>query len=105
METVLIGTLGAELQVITLATALLRQKGVARVVAVHTDARFAPIVGALPALRSAFAEATDAPLLECVWWTWHSSCSVLGTTYGTCTLTRRCATLDVSGLRPATPCT
>ena len=66
METVLIGTLGAEPQVITLATALLRQEGVARVVAVHTDARFAPIAGALPALCSAFAEATDAPPLECV---------------------------------------
>lgn len=67
METVLVGTLGAEPQVITLATALLLDQGtLARVVAVHTDARFPPIADALPALRAAFAEAPAAPPLECV---------------------------------------
>ena len=66
METILVGTLGAEPQVITLATALLQHEGLARVVVVHTDARFAPIDRALPALRGAFAEASAVPPLECI---------------------------------------
>lgn len=63
METILVGTLGAEPQVITLATALLLRRGpLARVVAVHTDEHVAPIA---MALRAAFAAQPFAPPLEC----------------------------------------
>lgn len=67
METILIGTLGAEPQVITLATALLlRQEPLERVVVVHTDDRFSPLTDALPALRAFFAQAHGMLPLECI---------------------------------------
>lgn len=66
MGAVLVATLGAEAQVVSLATALLlRQARLARVVVVHTDARFAPIDTALPTLCNAFAARDDAPVLVC----------------------------------------
>ena len=67
MESILIGTLGAEPQVITLATALLLHRApLQRVVVVHTDTRLAPIAEALPALRAAFGSRPGLPPLECV---------------------------------------
>lgn len=66
MDAVLVATLGAEPQVISLTTALLlQQEPLARVVAVHTDAHLPPISQALPALRLAFAAHAGLPPLEC----------------------------------------
>jgi len=66
MDAVLVATLGAEPQVVTLATNLLmRQSALARVVALHTDAQHPPIDRALPALHTAWSARVDLPPLTC----------------------------------------
>lgn len=66
MDAVLVATLGAEPQVVSLTTALLlKQESLARVVAVHTDAHLPPIDQALPALQAAFAARANLPPLTC----------------------------------------
>lgn len=65
---VLVTTLGAESQVVTLALQLLLQAGcdLESVVVVHTAANHEPITSALAALRLAFADQADWPLLMTV---------------------------------------
>jgi DNA-binding CsgD family transcriptional regulator len=56
MPSVLVATLGAEPQVIPLATALLHgSEALAAVVVLHTAAHLPPVAAALPALQAAFA--------------------------------------------------
>lgn len=65
MNAVLIATLGAEPQVISLATEYFVQQGEAlsAVVVLHTDASYEPVATALPALQATFAAQTAWPLL------------------------------------------
>lgn len=64
MTAVLIATLGAEAQVIALATQLLCQQApLAAVVALHTDPNREPVDSALPALQRIFAVQSDWPPL------------------------------------------
>lgn len=64
MTAVLIATLGAEPQVIALATQLLHQQSpLAAVVVLHTDPKCAPVQQALPAVQHMFAEQSDWPAL------------------------------------------
>ncbi len=65
MSAVLIATLGAEPQVVALATQILQQHDdpLAAVVVIHTDATRAPLVSALPALTHAFAHQPTWPPL------------------------------------------
>jgi DNA-binding CsgD family transcriptional regulator len=66
MPAVLIATLGAEPQVIPLATAqLLRREPLAAVVVLHTAAHLPPVADSLPALQAAFAAQPRWPLLQC----------------------------------------
>lgn len=65
MTSVLIATLGAEPQVIPLATALLLARGpLAAVVVLHTAAHLPPIASSLPALKAAFAAQPGWPPLQ-----------------------------------------
>ncbi len=64
MDAVLIATVGAEPQVVTLAADLLvRQGPLVRAVVVHTDAQTPPLTATLPALHSAWAQRADLPPL------------------------------------------
>lgn len=68
METALVATLGAEPQVISLATALLLRSGIAlcSITVLHTFAERAPLAQALPALQAAFAAHPEWPSLRTV---------------------------------------
>lgn len=65
VQGVLIATLGAEPQVVALATQLLLEQHppLTAVVVVHTDQRHAPIATALPAVTQTFAKQSTWPLL------------------------------------------
>ncbi len=64
MDAVLIATVGAEPQVVTLAADLLVQQGpLVRAVVVHTDPQILPLATTLPALHSAWATRADLPPL------------------------------------------
>jgi DNA-binding CsgD family transcriptional regulator len=64
MPAVLVATLGAEPQIIPLATALLlAREPLETVVVLHTAAHLSPVSAALPALQTAFAERADWPQL------------------------------------------
>lgn len=66
MPAVLIATLGAEPQIIPLATALLLvREPLAAVVVLHTAAHLPPVAASLPAVQAAFAAQGDWPPLEC----------------------------------------
>lgn len=68
MKAVLIATLGAEPQVVPLATQLLLQSGVdlGAVVVIHTDHTRPPIYQALPQLQTLFAQQPFLPPLQTV---------------------------------------
>ena len=68
MTFTLIATLGAEPQVVTLATQMLLRNGVslAHVVVLHTHVSHLPMAEALPRLQGAFAQRPGVPPLLCV---------------------------------------
>ena len=68
IHAVLIATLGAEPQVVSLATQLLLQQGIAlqAVVVIHTSQTAPPILHSLPRLHTLFAEQSSLPPLHTV---------------------------------------